>query len=231
MPFQEKPQFSHHFSTHSSEVSLQQIESHSEVIAEQKEGEEEKNDSTNSSPEIPSNTDGNNHHEFTSEVQLNESVSSKTGEENVESEDEESDEENVEKDENLIPYSIALLHQVLAFLITITNPSKYFTMIHIVLIFSMSLASLRYGLSTINILLEMNGDILANFQPLIELLQGNFCKYLIQNSQSDDSVILSLSLRVIFNLFQGLKSFLKVQLEVFFTSVHIRLADMYIFLI
>lgn len=72
----------------------------------------------------------------------------------------------------------------------------------------------------------MNGDVFVNYQPLIELLQGNFCKFLIQNSQSEDTAILSLSLRVIFNLFQGLKSFLKVQLEVFFTSVHIRLADM-----
>lgn len=92
--------------------------------------------------------------------------------------------------------------------------------------FSPDLPSLRYGLSTINTLLEMNGDVIVNFLPLIELLQGSFCKYIIQNTQSDDMMNLSLSLRVIFNLFQNLKSFLKVQLEVFFTSVHIRLADM-----
>lgn len=73
----------------------------------------------------------------------------------------------------------------------------------------------------------MNGDVFVNYPSLIELLQGNFCKFLIQNSQSDDSSILALSLRVIFNMFQSLKSYLKVQLEVFFTSVHIRLADMY----
>ena len=36
---------------------------------------------------------------------------------------EESDEEDAE-DDPLVPYSIALLHQVLAFLISITNPSK-----------------------------------------------------------------------------------------------------------
>ena len=90
---------------------------------------------------------------------------------------------------------------------------------------STSLSSLRYGLSTINILLEMNGDVFVNYPSLIELLQGNFCKFLIQNSQSEDASILALSLRVIFNMFQSLKSYLKVQLEVFFTSVHIRLAD------
>lgn len=71
----------------------------------------------------------------------------------------------------------------------------------------------------------MNGDILGSFGCLVELLQGSFCKYLIQNSQSDDTGVLTLTLRVIFNLFQSLKSFLKVQLEVFFNSVHIRLAD------
>ena len=73
--------------------------------------------------------------------------------------------------------------------------------------------------------LEMYGDLLASHPSLISLLQGVFCKYLIQNSRAEDTQTLSLTLRVIFNLFQSLKSFLKVQLEVFITSVHIRLAD------
>ena len=90
---------------------------------------------------------------------------------------------------------------------------------------SVHIASLNYGLSMINTLLEMNGDLLASHQSLISLLQGVFCKYLIQNSRAEDTQTLSLTLRVIFNLFQSLKSFLKVQLEVFITSVHIRLAD------
>ena len=126
MPVQEKPQFSHHFSTHSSEVSLQQVEFLAEATPEQKEGEKEKNDHANSSPEMTVSSENNNANpELSSEVQLNESVSSKTGEEPAESEDEESDEEKEEKEEKLLPYSIALLHQVLAFLISITNPSKY----------------------------------------------------------------------------------------------------------
>lgn len=160
------------------------------------------------------------------EVVKSESDISEIPEENpcsVDEGEEEDDDDSV-KSELLVPYSIALLHQVLAFLISITNPSKFFRFSF--LMHSTSLSSLRYGLSTINILLEMNGDVFVNYQPLIELLQGNFCKFLIQNSQSEDTSILSLALRVIFNLFQGLKSFLKVQLEVFFTSVHIRLADM-----
>ena len=69
----------------------------------------------------------------------------------------------------------------------------------------------------------MNGDILGNYSCLVELLQGSFCKYLIQNSQSEDTAILTLTLRVIFNLFQSLNS-KQVSL---FNSVHIRLADMF----
>ena len=80
------------------------------------------------------------------------------------------------------------------------------------------IASLNYGLSMINTLLEMNGDLLASHQSLISLLQGVFCKYLIQNSRAEDTQTLSLTLRFIFNLFQTLKTLLKVQLEVFITG-------------
>lgn len=150
------------------------------------------------------------------------SVQEEQGEE--ESEEEIEEEMSVEEEEELIPYDISLLHQLLSFLIALTDPTKYINSFH--LTHSPSLVTLSYGLTTINTLLEMNGDILGNYSCLVELLQGSFCKYLIQNSQSEDTAILTLTLRVIFNLFQSLKSFLKVQLEVFFNSVHIRLADM-----
>lgn len=138
-------------------------------------------------------------------------------------------EDSDEEPEELKPYDISLLCQILAFLISLTDTKKCSCVITVMS--SPDLPSLRYGLSTINTLLEMNGDVIVNFLPLIELLQGSFCKYIIQNTQSDDMMNLSLSLRVIFNLFQNLKSFLKVQLEVFFTSVHIRLADMSLLLL
>lgn len=128
-----------------------------------------------------------------------------------------------EEEDELRPYDLSFLCHLLAFLISLTDTKKWSSLHRLTR--SPDLASLRYGLSTINTLLEMNGDVLVNHPALIELLQGTFCKYIIQNAQSDDAAILALSLRVIFNLFQNLKSFLKVQLEVFFTSVHIRLAD------
>lgn len=161
--------------------------------------------------------------EATSEVVTTETISVQDEEHGEEGSEEEEEEMEMEEEE-LKPYDISLLHQLLSFLISLTDPTKYELIVS--LIHSPSLVTLSYGLTTINTLLEMNGDILGNYSCLVELLQGSFCKYLIQNSQSEDTAILTLTLRVIFNLFQSLKSFLKVQLEVFFNSVHIRLADM-----
>ena len=163
--------------------------------------------------------------EAATEVVVTEAASDQEEEHGEEGSEEEEDEMSVDEEEELIPYDISLLHQLLSFLISLTDPTKQEYLSSLIL--SPSLVTLSYGLTTINTLLEMNGDILGNYSCLVELLQGSFCKYLIQNSQSEDTAILTLTLRVIFNLFQSLKSFLKVQLEVFFNSVHIRLADMF----
>jgi golgi-specific brefeldin A-resistance guanine nucleotide exchange factor 1 len=49
------------------------------------------------------------------------------------------------------------------------------------------------------------------------------CRHLLRASQSDDLAVFSLALRVVFNLFVSIKDHMKVQLEVFLTSVHLRL--------
>lgn len=61
--------------------------------------------------------------------------------------------------------------------------------------------------------------------PEIAILQNDFCKYLLQWSTTHDLMILNLTLRVIFNLFQSMRNHLKVPLEVFLTSVHLRILD------
>lgn len=160
------------------------------------------------------------------EIKLTASSSSaqEAGEDSEMPAEEESETEEAEETEEvLIPYDISLLHQILSFLIQLADPTKCVCASGMT--DSVHVASLNYGLSMINTLLEMYGDLLASHPSLISLLQGVFCKYLIQNSRAEDTQTLSLTLRVIFNLFQSLKSFLKVQLEVFITSVHIRLAD------
>jgi len=59
----------------------------------------------------------------------------------------------------------------------------------------------------------------------IKILQNDFCKYLLQWSTTHDLMILNLTLRVIFNLFQSMRNHLKVPLEVFLTSVHLRILE------
>ncbi|RHY52844.1 hypothetical protein DYB38_003799 [Aphanomyces astaci] len=60
-----------------------------------------------------------------------------------------------------------------------------------------------FGLSLINLVLETAGTGLG----------------------AHPSLVLSLTLRVVFNLFNSIKDHLKVQLEIFFTSVHMRIMD------
>lgn len=59
----------------------------------------------------------------------------------------------------------------------------------------------------------------------ISILQNDLCKHLLQLSTTHDLIILNLTLRVIFNLFQSIRNHLKVPLEVFLTSVHLRILD------
>ncbi|CAM9529825.1 unnamed protein product, partial [Heterosigma akashiwo] len=56
-----------------------------------------------------------------------------------------------------------------------------------------------------------------------QVLAGEVCRHLLSLSQAADPAILSLTLRVIFNCFNCMKDQMKVQLEVFLTSVHLRL--------
>lgn len=73
------------------------------------------------------------------------------------------------------------------------------------------------SLSLINIALEAGGADLGRIPALVTVMRGDLCKHLLQNSQTDDLDVLSLTLRVVFNLFNSIKDHLKVQLEVFLT--------------
>ena len=53
--------------------------------------------------------------------------------------------------------------------------------------------------------------------------KGDLCRHLLRISQSDDIEIFSICLRVIYNLFMSIKDHMKIQLEVFLTSVHLRI--------
>jgi len=59
----------------------------------------------------------------------------------------------------------------------------------------------------------------------IGILKKDLCTHLLSWSSSHDLVILSLTMRIIFNLFQTIRNHLKVPLEVFLTSVHLRILE------
>ena len=81
------------------------------------------------------------------------------------------------------------------------------------------------ALSLVNIILETGGESVANVQDLVDIMRGDLCKWLLLNSQTDELLIVSLTLRVVYNLFNSIKRHMKIQLEVFFISVHLRIAN------
>ncbi len=102
---------------------------------------------------------------------------------------------------------------VMQFLSTLSNPREN------------SEAACVLALSLINIALEAGGPCLSCHERLVEVMQGDLSKHLLHNSQTEELSILSLTLRVVFNLFNSIKDHLKVQLEVFLTSVHLRILE------
>lgn len=88
---------------------------------------------------------------------------------------------------------------------------------------SQPIPTVRFSLALVNIALEAGGPSLGSIPILVEILRGDICRHLLKASQSDNLEIFSLALRVVFNLFMSIKDHVKIQLEVFLTSVHLRL--------
>ena len=81
----------------------------------------------------------------------------------------------------------------------------------------------KFALSLVNVALEAGGPSLGPLDSLVNIMRADVCRHLLRASQSDDLAVLSLALRVVFNLFVSIKEHMKVQLEVFLTSIHLRL--------
>ncbi|KDO19550.1 hypothetical protein SPRG_21512 [Saprolegnia parasitica CBS 223.65] len=116
------------------------------------------------------------------------------------------DEDDNEREDNesevVVPYGIPVLEQLLTFLSDLIKPKE-------------KEDTTVLGLSLINLVLETAGTGLGAHPCLVHVLQGNLSKYLLQNSETTELHVLSLTLRVVFNLFNSIKDHLKVQLEVF----------------
>lgn len=78
------------------------------------------------------------------------------------------------------------------------------------------------GLSLLNVALERGGDAVGKCPLLVEVIQDEICKALLLNARTQSLFLLSVTLRCVFNLFVYLKQHLKIQLEVFFNSIHLR---------
>lgn len=85
------------------------------------------------------------------------------------------------------------------------------------------LPMVQLSLSLVNTALEAGGRHIASIPKLVDILCGDVCRHVLAASQADDMTVFALSLRVVFNLFVSIKDHMKVQLEVFLTSVHMRL--------
>jgi brefeldin A-resistance guanine nucleotide exchange factor 1 len=113
------------------------------------------------------------------------------------------------------PYGIPALQSVFRFLANLIDPSDH----------SSDHNTKILGLRLIRTVFETAGKRLGFFPPLVEVIQNELCKNLLQSSQTRDIYVLSLVLRIIFDIFTSVKQHLKIQLEVFFSVIHLRVGE------
>eukprot|EP01114_Cavostelium_apophysatum_P009107 TRINITY_DN2217_c0_g1_i3.p1 TRINITY_DN2217_c0_g1~~TRINITY_DN2217_c0_g1_i3.p1 ORF type:complete len:1471 (+),score=363.32 TRINITY_DN2217_c0_g1_i3:184-4596(+) len=75
------------------------------------------------------------------------------------------------------------------------------------------------GLNLANTILETCGQNVVKYPQILKLIKENLCKQLSKCLSTDDLLILSAALRVLSNLFIYLGEHLKLQIELFFTTI------------
>eukprot|EP00471_Norrisiella_sphaerica_P000751 CAMPEP_0184485320 /NCGR_PEP_ID=MMETSP0113_2-20130426/6941_1 /TAXON_ID=91329 /ORGANISM="Norrisiella sphaerica, Strain BC52" /LENGTH=1700 /DNA_ID=CAMNT_0026866717 /DNA_START=115 /DNA_END=5217 /DNA_ORIENTATION=+ len=117
--------------------------------------------------------------------------------------------------EGCIPYGVNTMQRVLKFIVKLmdlTRPGS-------------NMDTLELGCRLVRTAFETAGSRVGRFPSLVQVIQEQLCKRLLQNSQTKNLHILSLTLRIVYDLFNAVKAHLKVQLEVFFTSIHMRIGE------
>ena len=114
--------------------------------------------------------------------------------------------------EPLHPYGIPALLRVFKFLARSINPKN-------------SKETRELCLRLIRVVFETAGRHIGSFPELLQVIHDDLCKHILQNTQTTDLTVLSLTLRIVFDLFNSVKKHLKVQLEVFLTSIHLRIVE------
>jgi len=114
-----------------------------------------------------------------------------------------------------VPYGLPCFEEIIRFLVSLINPAE-----------PTNSEELRMlGMNLINIALERGGSAMGKLPGVMALMKDDLCKYLLQNTKTENLSLLSLTLRVIFNLFQSVKPLIKLQTEVFFSQIFLKLMD------
>lgn len=105
------------------------------------------------------------------------------------------------------PFGLPVLIKLFRFFCSIVNPN-----------YSNNTDTMRFlGLALVNCVLEIASSTIERTPKLLELVRDDLSKFLMQSLSATDNVsIMTVSLRVAFNLFISLRHRLKFQLELFF---------------
>lgn len=130
------------------------------------------------------------------------------------------EEQSKEEISHTPPYGMPCMYKVLEFFCQLTNPGESPTD-------AVGETRRMLGLSLVNIVLETGGRQLSVCPALVSVIQHDLSRNLLQNSRTTNLQILSATLRVVFNMFNSVREHMKVQLEVFFNSIHLAESSVY----
>ncbi|GEM12705.1 sec7 domain-containing protein [Rhodotorula toruloides] len=121
--------------------------------------------------------------------------------------------ETVDEEVEIAPFGLASIQELLRVLISLLNPHD-----------QQHTDTMRLmALGLLNIAFEVGGRSIGKFPTLRMMVADHLCKHLFQLARSDHPQILPTSLRVITNIFDTMRSHLKLQQELFLSFLLDRL--------
>ncbi|VBB28394.1 unnamed protein product [Acanthocheilonema viteae] len=108
-----------------------------------------------------------------------------------------------------IPYGIPCVRELLRFLIALTNPLDRANTESMILM----------ALNLLTVALEAGADHVRNFSLLMPLVKDELCRALLQLLDTEKLPVFAATNRVCFLLFEGLRSDLKFQFEMYFLKL------------
>ncbi|KAL9961546.1 hypothetical protein ACROYT_G030504 [Oculina patagonica] len=109
----------------------------------------------------------------------------------------------------LVPYGLPCIRELFRFLISLINPHDRHN----------SEAMIHMGLSLLTVALESGSHHIGTFPSLMNFVKDELCKNLFWLIQCDFLGLFTMALRVCFLLFEGLRTHLKFQMEMFFKKL------------